>query len=83
MTEIIKEICDLPNHITTDILDKFKIGYEKGVDSAAVSSEASQEEIDEVKAYGNFIFLAIKHYVYTLQSESESLSELNAEQNVQ
>ena len=63
MTDVIKEICELPLQITTETMEKLKSQFDKGIDAAAISHEASKEEIDEAKADMDFIFQAINHYV--------------------
>ena len=83
IADIIKEICDMPNHLSADILDKFESAYEKGVDSAIGTSEVSKEDIDEAREYGDFIFGAIKHYVLSQQIENDLSPDTSAKEHEQ
>ena len=44
-------------------MEKYKSQFDKGIDAAAISNEATKEEIDEAKADMDFIFQALNNYV--------------------
>lgn len=64
MTDIIKEICNLPQQITPEKLDKLQNEYVKSIESFAVAQEASSEELNEAKSYVNYVFKAIRGFIY-------------------
>ncbi len=74
MAEIIQDVCKLPSQISLDFASeqKFKYGFEAGMDWAKEDLNDPSDLSEEGKAFEAYLFSAIKEYIHSLHSDPSS-----------